>query len=73
MSKFSEKILEYKGHDVLLKDVNGSSYSGMLQEIGEDYCVLHIAKRTLAYNLAQVVSIERREMGQEKANEEIGS
>jgi hypothetical protein len=60
MLKFQERIKEYLRQDVLVKDVNGGSYNGILKEVGEDYCVLAIAKRALVYNLIHVVSLEPR-------------
>lgn len=60
MSNFSEKLKENLGQEIFLKDTNNSSYGGILKEIGDDYCVLAIAKRVVVYQLAHIVSVEPR-------------
>lgn len=60
MSSFRDRIKEYSGQEIFLKDVNGTAYSGFLKEVGEDYCTLIIAKRQLTYNLSHIVSVEPR-------------
>lgn len=60
MSLFRDRIKKYLGQEVFLKDVNGAAYSGTLNEVGDDFCVLSIAKRQLAYNLIHIVSVEPR-------------
>jgi hypothetical protein len=60
MNRFSEKLKENLSQEVFLKDVNNGSYGGILKEVGEDYCVLAIAKRAVIYQLAHIVSVEPR-------------
>ncbi len=60
MSVFKDKVKEYLGQEIFIKDVNGTAYAGILKEVGEDFCVLLIAKRVLAYNIHHIVSIEPR-------------
>ena len=62
MSNFHDKLNEFVGQEIFLKDVNNSSYGGILKEVGEDFCVLAIAKRQVFYCLSQIVSIEPRMM-----------
>ena len=60
MNLFRDKIKTYIDQEIFLKDVNGTAYSGILKEVGEDFCTLQIAKRQLTYNLAHIVSVEPR-------------
>lgn len=60
MSNFTERLKENLGQEVFLKDSNNSSYGGILKELGDDYCVLAIAKRVVIYQLAHIVSVEPR-------------
>ncbi len=60
MINFREKLKESIGQEIFLKDVNGTAYGGILKEVGEDCCILAIAKRMLVYNLSHIVSVEGR-------------
>jgi hypothetical protein len=60
METLKEKLRKFMGKEIFIKDTNGTSFGGILKELGEDYCVMGIAKRKVIYTFNHIVTVEER-------------